>query len=95
MRKTKHREISQSSSSISKYRDNRSSSQSNSGENSKVTRDRYTYENHSSNSVVQNTFEDRYDPLISRDIYEEDLSTNRKYARAGRYSEKEKSADYH
>lgn len=46
-------------------------------------------------TLVQNTFEDRYDPLISRDIYEEDLSTNRKYARAGRYSEKEKSADYH
>ncbi|XP_008218377.1 PREDICTED: U11/U12 small nuclear ribonucleoprotein 48 kDa protein isoform X1 [Prunus mume] len=95
VRKTKHREISWSSSSISKYRDNRSSSQSNSSENSKVRRDRYTYENHSSNSVVQNTFEDRYDPLISRDIYEEDLSTNRKYARVGRYSENEKSPDYH
>lgn len=46
-------------------------------------------------TLVQNTFEDRYDPLISRDIYEEDLSTNRKYARTGRYSEKEKSPDYH
>ncbi|XP_070665311.1 U11/U12 small nuclear ribonucleoprotein 48 kDa protein-like [Malus domestica] len=90
--KTKHHETKMSSSSISKYKDNRSSSQSNSHQKSKVRRDRYTYENHSSNSMEQNTFDDRYDPLEPRDVYEDNLSTNRKYARASKHSEKRENS---
>lgn len=86
---TKHHESNRSS----KYHDTRSSSLSNSHQKSKVIRDKKTCENHSSNSLKQNAFDDRYDPLESHDRYKEDLS-NKNYARAGRYSVNEKSPDY-
>lgn len=87
---TKHHESNRSS----KYHDTRLSSLSNSHQKSKVIRDKKTCENHSSNSLKQNAFYDRYDPLESHDRYKEDLSTNKNYARAGRYSVNEKSPDY-
>ncbi|XP_062003441.1 U11/U12 small nuclear ribonucleoprotein 48 kDa protein [Rosa rugosa] len=95
---TKHHESNWSS----KYHDSRSSSLSNSHQKSKIKRDEKTYENHRSNSrktntfddrYDSNTFDDRYDPLESHDRYVEDVSSSKKYGRAGRYSVNEQSPE--
>uniref|UniRef100_A0A7N2R7U6 CHHC U11-48K-type domain-containing protein n=1 Tax=Quercus lobata TaxID=97700 RepID=A0A7N2R7U6_QUELO len=88
---TRHHEIKQPSSGMLKYHYSRSSSSRSNSVNDSVAKEdeqksnvedrrgRKTYENHSSDFLVQNAFEDRYIPSESRDMYEDDLSTGSKH----------------
>ena len=82
-----------SQSSISKYKDYKSSySVSNSSDDFRVRKDgqklnsrdrnrRSSHENHTSGSRAQNGFDDRYNPSESDDMYEDDVFVGGKYVR--------------
>ncbi|POO02976.1 U11/U12 small nuclear ribonucleoprotein 48 kDa protein [Trema orientale] len=75
---SKHHETKHSSSRMSKYRDNRSSTSASdtySRSKSRDRRHRDKYENRSSEPLLRNTFSDRYDPSESHEIYEDNDST--------------------